>query len=173
MTTEIQSSRGFSMIEVMVTIVVVAFGLLGLASLVLRGLQAGSDSQNRTMAVKQTYDMADRMRANLTNVKTGNYDDLLPSGSSSSCATLLSAIRSGGSGTPIVGAGTSTPSCAGTGSGATYDNNCWQLANTQQLPHGAGAVCKEATENWYAIFVSWDESRTGATNKSFWITFEP
>jgi type IV pilus assembly protein PilV len=170
MSTKIQLSRGFSMIEVMVTIVVVAFGLLGLASLVLRGLQAGSDSQNRTMAVKQTYDMADRMRSNPSGVKSGDYNDLLPSGSSSSCSTLLSAIRSGGSGTPVVGAG-SAPTCTGTG--ATYDNNCWQLANTQQLPSGAGAVCKEATENWYAIFVSWDESRTGATNKTFWITFEP
>ena len=170
MSAKIQSSRGFSMIEVMVTIVVVAFGLLGLASLVLRGLQAGSDSQNRTMAVKQTYDMADRMRSNPNGVKAGNYNNLIPSGSSSTCATLLSAIRNGGSGTPMVGAG-STPTCSGTG--ATYDNNCWQLTNRQQLPSGAGAVCKEATENWYAIFVSWDESRTGATNKTFWITFEP
>jgi len=169
MSKKIQSSRGFSMIEVMVTIVVVAFGLLGLASLVLRGLQAGADSQNRTMAVKQTYDMADRMRSNPTSVKNGNYDDIRPTGSTSSCATLLSAIR--GTGTPLVDAGTSAPSCTGTG--ATYDGNCWLLANTQQLPRGAGAVCKEATEKWYAIFVSWDEGRTGATNKTFWITFEP
>lgn len=163
--------RGFSMIEVMVTIVVVAFGLLGLASLVLRGIQASSDSQNRTIAVKQTYDMADRMRSNPAGVKNGEYNNIIPSGSSSSCGTLLSAIRSGGSGNPVVGAASSKPSCSGTG--ATYDGNCWLRSNMEALPKGAGAVCKEASENWYAVFVSWDESRTGATNKSFWITFEP
>lgn len=69
------------MIEVMVTIVVVAFGLLGLASLVLRGLQAGADSQFRTIAIKQTYDMADRMRGNPVDAKSDKYDGILPSGS--------------------------------------------------------------------------------------------
>lgn len=165
------SGKGFSLIEVMVTIVIVAFGLLGLASLVLRGLQAGMDSQNRTMAVKQTYDMADRMRSNPSAVKDRHYDNRLPAGSSSTCTQLLSAVRTGGSGTPIVAKGDGTDACSG--SGAEYDANCWHLTNSQQLPNGAGAVCKENSENWYAIFVSWDESRTGSANKTFWITFEP
>lgn len=91
---QISSDRGFSMIEVMVTIVVVAFGLLGLASLVLRGLQAGADSQFRTLAIKQTYDMADRMRGNPVDAKAGNYDGILPSGSPS-CSSLLTAIKGG------------------------------------------------------------------------------
>lgn len=165
------SSRGFTLIEVMVTMIVVAFGLLGLASLVLRGLQVSADSQNRTIAVKQTYDMADRLRSNVTAVNLGDYNNVLPAGSASTCANLLGAIRAGGNGTPLVGTGTSTPAC--TGSGSALEINCWQRANMQQLPGGAGAVCKEATEKWYAIFVSWDESRSGVTNKTFWITFEP
>ncbi len=169
MKANIQSYRGFTMMEVLVTIVIVAFGLLGLASLVLKGLQAGADSQNRTMAIKQTYDMADRMRANMSGVKAGEYNDIHPSGTS--CSTLLSAIRTGGSGNPLVSYVAPTTTCTGTGS--TYDINCWQLANSQQLPKGVGAVCKEASEKWYAVFISWDENRSAATNKTFWITFEP
>lgn len=159
-------SRGFSMIEVMVTIVVVAFGLLGLASLVMRGLQAGADSQNRTNAVKQTYDMADRMRANQPGVKAGSYNAIT---ASTSCNTLLAAITNGTE--PIVAPTTNKPSCSGTG--VDYDTNCWHRDNIQQLPNGAGAVCK-GSGNWYAIIVSWNENReANGNNRSFWITFQP
>lgn len=161
--------RGFSMIEVLVTIVIVAFGLLGLASLVFKGLQAGADSRNRTMAVKQTYDMADRMRANVTGVLAHGYENVTPS---TSCGTLLAAIAADGSGNPIVSPVSSTPQCSGTG--ATYDTNCWQLANSQLLPNGTGAVCKSSSDNWYAIFVSWNEDRAASgNNRTFWIIFEP
>lgn len=165
MKTNISANRGFSMIEVMVTIVVVAFGLLGLGSLVLRGLQAGADSQFRTIAIKQTYDMADRIRGNPVDAKSGAYGGP----SSSICTALLATINGGG--IPLVSPLSVTPSCSG--SGVNYDINCWQRANMTELPNGAGAVCKDAGTNWYAVIVSWDENRSGTTNKSFWITFEP
>jgi type IV pilus assembly protein PilV len=169
MRTNISSEHGFSMIEVMVTIVVVAFGLLGLASLVLRGLQAGADSQFRTLAIKQTYDMADRMRGNPVDAKADKYDGILPSGSPS-CSSLLSTIQGGG--IPVVTTSSTTPpACSGTG--VAFDRDCWQRANMTELPKGAGAVCKGAGANWYAVIVSWDENRSGTANKSFWITFEP
>lgn len=160
------------MIEVMVTIVVVAFGLLGLASLVLRGLQAGSTSQLRSIAVAQVYDMADRMRGNITAVGNNDFIDVLPSGTASTCATMLSKITDTSDTTfPLVAAGSSTPTCSGTGS--ARDINCWQAANASLLPKGSGAICKDALNKWYAVIVSWDEGKTGSTNKSFWITFEP
>ena len=164
------------MIEVMVTIVVMAFGLLGLASLVLRGLQSGADSQFRTIAVKQAYDMADRMRGNPFDAKSGKYNAILPNGSSSSCSDLLGKVRNytPGADIPIVVAASAVPSCSGA-VGAEFDSNCWQRANMENLPKGAGAVCKDTTanSNWYAIIVSWDDNRSGSANKSFWITFEP
>lgn len=172
MNTRISSARGFSLIEVMVTVVVVAFGLLGIAGLLLRGLQAGSTSQIRSLAVSQAYDMAERMRANLTYVNDGSYNDVLPAGSSSSCSTLLSLITDNDDSTmPIVAAPTSAPSC--TGSGAAYEKSCWHATNYQSMPLGSGAICHNATNRWYAIIVSWDENRSGATNKSFWTIIEP
>ncbi len=152
------------------TIVVVAFGLLGLASLVLRGLQSGADSQFRTLAIKQTYDMADRMRGNPVDAKAvtaSNYHEKITS-VSPSCSDLLKTIKEGG--IPVVTTSSTTPpACAGTG--VAFDTSCWQRANMTELPKGAGQVCKDA--NWYAVIVSWDENRSGTANKSFWITFEP
>lgn len=172
MNSPLKLARGFSLIEVMVTIVVVAFGLLGLASLLLRGLQAGSTSQTRSVAVTQAYDMAERMRANLTYVNDGSYNEVLPEASSSNCTTLLSRITDNDDSTiPIVGAPPSAPSCSG--AGVAYEKNCWHDANYRNLPLGAGAICHSATNRWYAIIVSWDENRSGETNKSFWAIIEP
>lgn len=169
------------MIEVMVTIVIVAFGLLGIASLVLRGLQAGSTSQVRSVAVSQAYDMAERMRANVSYVNSGSYNNVLPSGSSSSCSTMLAAITDTNDSTiPIVGAPSSAPSavCPAPDTSDTTISvadqiNCWHETNYKSLPSGAGAVCRDTANRWYAIIVSWDESRSGANNKSFWTIIEP
>ena len=161
------------MIEVMVTIVVVAFGLLGLAALMLKGLQAGTTSQVRSMAVSQAYDMADRIRANASGTSAGNYSAIVPSGSATSCSS--GSISTTHVGTPGSSPGTCPP-CTSTCSAsdvAARDKCEWQKANSRLLPNGAGAVCKDSSKNWYTIYVSWDEGRTGATDKTFSLSFEP
>ena len=56
--------RGVSLIEVLVTIVIISFGLLGVAGLLATGLRNNQSSQWRTQASILAYDMAERMRAN-------------------------------------------------------------------------------------------------------------
>lgn len=55
---------GFSLVEVLVAMVVMAVGLLGIAGLYVEGLRAGRTSLYRTTAVTLAADMADRIRAN-------------------------------------------------------------------------------------------------------------
>lgn len=55
---------GFSMIEVLVTLLVFTIGLLGLAALQLNALQGTSDSAQRSQAATVLQDLAERMRAN-------------------------------------------------------------------------------------------------------------
>jgi type IV pilus assembly protein PilV len=62
---------GFAMIEVMVTVVVVAFGLLGIAGLVSRAFVAEVEGTQRTQAMLLLQDMAARLEANRANV--GSY----------------------------------------------------------------------------------------------------
>ena len=69
-----QYQRGFSMLEVMVAILVVAIGLLGLAGLMNAGLRNNQSSSAQTQAVWLAYDMLDRLRADRTVALAGGYD---------------------------------------------------------------------------------------------------
>lgn len=55
---------GFSMIEVLVSLLIFTIGLLGLAALQLNALQGTSDSAQRSQATAVLQDMAERIRAN-------------------------------------------------------------------------------------------------------------
>ena len=57
-------SKGFSLVEVLVALVVMSVGMLGIAALYLEGLSAGRTALYRTTAVTLAADMADRIRAN-------------------------------------------------------------------------------------------------------------
>ncbi len=57
---------GFSIVEVLVALIVLAVGMLGIASLYVDSLRAGRAALLRTQAVFLATDMADRIRANPT-----------------------------------------------------------------------------------------------------------
>lgn len=75
---------GFSMVEVLVTLVVLSLGLLGVLGLQVTGLQRNDGAYLRTQASLYAYDIADRMRANRDNALSGTYNllmtDAIPSG---------------------------------------------------------------------------------------------
>jgi len=56
--------RGLGLIEILITILVVAIGMLGMAGLLISAKQATYDSVQRTTAVQLTEDMITRMRLN-------------------------------------------------------------------------------------------------------------
>lgn len=64
-------SKGLGMTEVLISMLILSVGMLGMAGLQIRGLQASHDSYYRTQAVTLVQDMADRMRTNLGNI--GSY----------------------------------------------------------------------------------------------------
>ena len=66
-------SRGMTLIEVLISIVIFAIGLLGIAALQVAGLRYTKGSQTRAVAALQAENMADRMRANKIGVDDGNY----------------------------------------------------------------------------------------------------
>lgn len=61
---------GFSLLEVIITMGILAIGLLGLAGLQARALNAEADSFSRAQAMMLANEMADRMNSNLAEVKT-------------------------------------------------------------------------------------------------------
>ena len=132
--------RGFTLLEILITILVVSIGLLGLASLQISGMRANQMGFMRSQAVLAAYDMADRIRANPAAAAADSYNG------SPAAATV-----------DCVGA----DNACTTEQMATYDKDAW-LNTLTVLPGGAGEVVDDGSDN-YTIIVRWDEERSGAT----------
>lgn len=68
------TQSGFTLIEILVTMLVMAIGFLGLAALQTSGLQQSQNTYFRTQADILARDIADRMRANRFGVLSGSYE---------------------------------------------------------------------------------------------------
>lgn len=122
---------GVALLEVMIAVLVVSFGLLGVAALQVAGFKSNQTSQLRSTVVAQANDMADRLRANMTGVRAGKYDSVTNSvPAKPSCANPF----------------TTTGGCNSTDM-ATYDIFSWQTANRSLLPGGGGTVTKGRIKN--------------------------
>lgn len=66
--------KGFSLIEVLVTLLITSVGLLGLAALQVKSLQFNHGAYLRSQANILAYDMADRMRLNKDDARAGSYN---------------------------------------------------------------------------------------------------
>ena len=139
------SQFGFSMVEVLVAIVVLSFGLLGLAGLQADGLRSNNDAYMKSQATLLAYDMLDRMRANMQGVENGFYDNLFSS-------------------TP------SDPGCVNSGCTiqqmSQHDAYEWSEKIAELLPGGQGLVSGSGSGSIFTITVMWDERRTGVAGTS-------
>lgn len=159
------AQQGFALIEVLTTILVVSFGLIGLAGMGVVGLKNNHMSYYRSIATQQAYDMSDRMRANLGDTSGG---------------------VKGSSYNSISGAGTD-PGCITSATGcnfsqlAQYDQYSWNAANAALLPGGTGTV-SGSMATYFTITVSWTEvctssdpgcNASGGITRSFATTFWP
>jgi type IV pilus assembly protein PilV len=161
------SQQGFLLIEVLIAIVVISFGLIGLAGLQAVGLQNNHTSYLRSMATQQAYDIADRMRANMGDITPGN----------GVAGGAYNNILSGTGADPGCSAGGCTAAQM-----ATYDRFAWNTANALLLPAGSGTVAGTPS-TLFTITVSWFEKCTvgevscvatsGTTTRNFVTSFVP
>ncbi|MDH4259414.1 MAG: type IV pilus modification protein PilV [Gammaproteobacteria bacterium] len=136
-----KSQSGFTMVETLVALVVLAIGMLGIAALYLNSLQAGRTAIYRTQAVNLAADLADSIRSNRTAM--ANYGNVY------------------GDAFAEVGACATTAGCAPAELAAT-DLSRWKAALALLLPNGQGQVVvtlppaagEPAT---YIITVQWAE----------------
>jgi type IV pilus assembly protein PilV len=94
----VKHSQGFTLIEVLVTFLIMAIGLLGLAGLQLSTLNSQFEAYQRTQANLLIEDMANRIRANSIAARADNYTvndqyGLLPEPPSPGCTALTGAAR--------------------------------------------------------------------------------
>ena len=79
--------RGFSLIEVLVTIAILMIGLLGLAALQTNATVAEMEAYQRSQALVLVQDMADRLAANKTNADMYVQDNIGTTGVVTPCPT--------------------------------------------------------------------------------------
>lgn len=65
---------GFTLLEVLITMVVMALGLLGYAGLQMASLKNSASAYQRSQATILAYDMIDRMRANRVQAVAAAYN---------------------------------------------------------------------------------------------------
>lgn len=74
------AQAGMSLIEVLVTLVLISVGLLGVAALQLTTLKSNQEAYVRSQASVLADYMLDRIRANQAGFRAGEYDNIIPNG---------------------------------------------------------------------------------------------
>ena len=114
---------GVSLMEVLVSVLVLSVGLLGVASMQGKSLRGTNGATTRTKAVAIAKDMVERIRSN--NANAGAYDEI--------------SVDSGAS------APTEPAGCPGTGCViATYDVYRFNLA-VRELPESSASISLNTT----------------------------
>ncbi|HUN92263.1 MAG TPA: type IV pilus modification protein PilV [Burkholderiaceae bacterium] len=129
-----RAQRGLTMVEVLVSIVVLAIGLLGLAGLQANGIKINQGSTYRWKATQLAADLADQLRADKTA--------LAAAGAGLSCV--------------ISASGALTGTCPG-GLLATNLPN-WAASQLAMLPGASATFAPNAAGVW-EVDIGWDDSR--------------
>lgn len=151
---------GFTLIEVLIAVVILAVGLLGLAGLQAAGLSNNQSAYNRSQATQLAYDIADRMRANPSaRINYVTSAMVPPSAAAATCSTLIR---------PCTDCTSSVNSCS-TAQLAVKDLFDWNL-DLATLPSGTGTITGGAL-GVYTVTVSWDDNKSGVASTSVVMSF--
>lgn len=144
--------RGFTLIEILVTVIVLSIGLLGLAGLQAVALKFNSTAYQRSQATILAYDIAEQMRANAKAARCGAYSDNSAGRTGENCSVIevsdLPARRTI----------------------ATQDTQRWRTTLTNTLPAAVGTIGYAGTI--VTITISWDDSRGQNPLQQFIMTTE-
>ena len=140
-----RKSAGFSLVEAMVSLIVISVGMIGIAALYGQGLSAGRTALSRTIAVNLASTMAENIRVNR-----------LGQAAYAGAAANNGCDPAGGGGVDC------TPAQM-----AAHDLFLWNADVAAQLPNGVGAVTfVDGTPPNYTISVTWDEVGIGQVTET-------
>lgn len=126
--------KGASLIEVLVSLVLISIGLLGISASQLTSLKLTLSAYQRSQATVIANDIADRMRANITEAEktSSKYLTAVPNG-----------IDHGSDCVNYTGVLTNTCSSADMAEQDVFD---WRLRIQQEL-NGEGIICRDNSPN--------------------------
>jgi type IV pilus assembly protein PilV len=128
-------SRGFTMLETLIALLILSFGLLGIAGIYVAGVQNNKSANLRTIATQQAYDMADRMRANLAGLTVPlpamPYYHLPTAAQKANCYTTTNC----------------SPQDMALNDYYEWNDANSPISNARVLPGGFGITCLDSTPN--------------------------
>lgn len=134
-----KSQRGATLIEILITVLVLSVGLLGLGATQMMSLKNGNNASLSYFASLAAYDIVERMRINPLGVENGAYD-----------ATDVDDTQT---------QRTCTSGICSTLQLAEMDLYEWGQMLSSNLPEGKGSVAVDDGEA--TITVNWSEQHTG------------
>lgn len=148
-----RAQRGASLIEVLVSILIVSLGVVSLASLQAKSTQLGKASEFRAMAALLAADMADRMKANSVAVAAGSYDiqpSALLTAAPADAATACDKSKA--------------PAFCTVQEMADYDLAQWGQTLYASIPSGTSYIQFDAAGNAVDLWVAWQDPGALASN---------
>lgn len=147
---------GFSMIEVLISLVLIAVAMLGAANLQLQALKLAKGASFRVHAVTLAMEIGERMEANRIGAVAGSYVTLTtPSGT---CPT-----------SPCTAARTAANNCTAAVCSATdlatADLAIWESSLLARLPAASWVITNTTPGNpsTYTVVVNWQDRRDSNT----------
>ncbi|MGP1677520.1 MAG: type IV pilus modification protein PilV [Burkholderiales bacterium] len=143
---------GFSMIEVLISLVLIAVAMFGHAGLQLNAMKFAKSGASRTQAAFLSNELAERMEANKAGSVGGNYVVASESSTPSTAATDCL-----------------TAACNATAL-AAYDLAEWTTRVAATLPPGASWQITNPTAgnpSWYTIVVNWPDRRANTASTTY------
>ncbi len=154
------SNSGFTLIEILISLVVLSIGLLGVAGMQVVGMKNNHSAYLRTQATLLAYDYADILRTNFNLVYNSSTFDsyTTPSSVTSSAAAAC------------------TSSNCNASEMATADLNHWSKSVIDTLPSGAGVISRNG--DIFTVTMTWEDDladldSSGTTTKTFTTSFRP
>ncbi len=145
------AQAGFSMIEVLVSLLLIAVVMLGHAGMQANALKFSKGASFRMQAVLLSTEMAERVESNKTGAIAGNYvvatAATTPSTASTDCLTAA---------------------CDSTAL-ASYDLAQWTARVAATLPSGSWQITQTVTGNpsTYSIVLSWQDRRDSGNTTTY------
>lgn len=139
----IAAQHGFSMLEILITLVIVATALFGTAGLQVYAMRMNQGGQFRTQAVFLASDISERMEANKAAAVAGSYELALST-------------------TAGVAATDCSNSACNEAALATWDIVEWGDTIDGMLPQPSWQITRTVTGNpsTYEIVINWTDRRT-------------